>query len=116
MIEGLVLCTVLGERLAISAREVDGFSEATEGLPYAGAAFTPGAIAPVNARALRCAGAALVVDAVQVHSHPEAALDVPAALATTRGPWSVVAFVECEGALWPVVSLRSLVQAPEVSS
>jgi hypothetical protein len=106
-IEGLVLCRVQGERLAVRAAEVDSLEAATAGSAYAAAGFGSAARPPDDARALRHGSLSLAVDSLEVFAQPVASLAVPDAL---RAAWggALDCFVECDGALWPVVSLRRL--------
>ena len=86
--------------------------------PYAGTGFSPGAIAPADARLLRHHALGLVVDSVEVHSERLSLLPVPTVLAAdSKRAWAgaLAGFVEAGGLLWPVVSLARLA-APEVAS
>lgn len=116
--EGLVLCHAQGHRLAVPAREVEGFELATPGTRYAGTGFEPSAQMPEDARALRCGDWVLAVDRVEVHGHTVPALVVPPSLQRAFHG-ALIAFAECEGHLWPVISMLRLNAggaAPEVSS
>lgn len=110
-----MLCHAQGDRLAIPAEEVDSFALATPDMPYAGSGFVPGSKAPEGARALRCGSTALSVDTLEIYAQPVARLAVPEALTHAWGG-ALLCFVECAGALWPVVSLQRLTAQPEVSS
>lgn len=103
-IEGLVLCRVGDDRLAVPAREVTAFEAAEPNARYAGARFSPGAQPPAEARLLCNAQARLAVDSVQVHAERYAVLSVPPVLAGACGG-ALTGFVEAGGLLWPVVSL-----------
>lgn len=104
VIEGLVLCRVGGDRLAVCASEVAAFEAATSSAFYAGTRFTPDARAPEEARLLRHELVALVVDSVEVHAERYPLLAVPPALSSSCGG-ALTGFVEAGGLLWPVVSL-----------
>ena len=112
VIEGLVLCRVGTDRLAVPAHEVTAFEVAVPGAPYAGTGFSPGALAPADARLLRHHDASLVVDAVEVHAERLPLLAVPMLLGgqALKGAWSgaLFGFVETGGLLWPVLSLERL--------
>lgn len=114
-IEGLVLCRVGEDRLAVRAREVSAFDVPHEGALYAGEGFTPGARAPAEARLLRHHDTALVVDTVEVYPERLPLLAVPAVLSRAWGG-ALAGFVEAGGLLWPVLSLERFAQAPEVVS
>ena len=114
-IEGLVLCRVGTDRLAVRAAEVSAFDVPHEGARYAGEGFTPGARAPAEAKLLRHHDTSLVVDAVEVHSERLPLLAVPAVLTRAWGG-ALAGFVEAGGLLWPVLSLERFAQAPEVVS
>lgn len=112
-IEGLVLCRVGADRLAVRAHEVTAFEVPGPHARYAGAGFTPGAVAPADARLLRHHDTGLVVDSVEVHSERLQLLEVPVVL---RAAWggALSGFVEAGGLLWPVLCLERL--APEVAT
>lgn len=105
VIEGLVLCRVGADRLAVRAHEVTAFDVADPHARYAGAGFDPAALAPLDARLLRHHHTALAVDSVEVHSERLKLLSVPPVL---RAAWggALFGFVEAGGLLWPVVSLE----------
>lgn len=107
LIEGLVLCRVGTDRLAVRASDVTGFEFPTPGARYAGTGFTPGAVAPLEGKQLRHHGAALVVDSVEVHSDRLPLLAVPTVLTAAWGG-ALAGFVEAGGLLWPVLSLERL--------
>ena len=114
-IEGLVLCRVGEDRLAVRAREISSFDVPHEGAPYAGEGFSPGARAPADAKLLRHHDTALVVDAVEVHSERLPLLAVPAVLSRAWGG-ALAGFVEAGGLLWPVLSLERFAASPRVAS
>jgi len=116
-IEGLVLCRVGEDRLAVRAREISSFDVPQPGAPYAGEGFSPGARAPADAKLLRHHDTSLVVDTVEVHAERLRLLAVPAVLARAWGG-ALAGFVETGGLLWPVLSLERfhLARSPEVSS
>lgn len=105
VIEGLVLCRVGADRLAVRAREVTAFEVAPPGAPYAGTGFMAGSVAPVDARLLRHHHAVLAVDSVEVHPERLRLLPVPAVLCAAWGG-ALAGFVEASGLLWPVLSLE----------
>lgn len=107
LIEGLVLCRVGADRLAVRASEVTAFELPTPGARYAGTGFTPGVLAPLESKQLRHHGAALVVDSVEVHSERLSLLPVPAVLTAVWGG-ALAGFVEAGGLLWPLLSLERL--------
>ncbi len=115
LVEGLVLCRVGADRLAVRAREVSGIELPHASAPYAGAGFTPGAVRPADAKLLRAAGGGLVVDSVEVHAERLPLLPVPGVLARAWGG-ALTGFVEAGGALWPIVSLEVLARVPEAVS
>lgn len=115
VIEGLVLCRVGEDRLAVRAREISSFDVPHEGARYAGEGFSPQARAPAEARLLRHHDTALVVDTVEVHSERLTLLAVPAVLVRAWGG-ALCGFVEAGGLLWPVISLERFAQGPEVVS
>ncbi len=104
-IEGLVLCRVGDDRLAIRAQEISAFELPQPGAPYAGEGFSAGARPPADAKLLRHHDTALVVDAVEVHAERLPLLAVPAVLARAWGG-ALFGFVETGGLLWPVLSLE----------
>lgn len=106
VIEGLVLCRVGADRLAVRAHEVTAFELPGPHARYAGAGFTPGAIAPADGKLLRHHDTGLVVDSVEVHSERLELLAVPLVLQARGGALS--GFVEAGGLLWPVLSLARL--------
>lgn len=114
-IEGLVLCRVGADRLAVRAQEISSFEVPHPGAWYAGEGFSPGAQAPAEARSLRHHGTALVVDTVEVHAERLPLLAVPAVLARAWGG-ALAGFVETGGLLWPVLSLERFAQRPEGAS
>lgn len=103
VIEGLVLCRVGADRLAVRAHDVTAFEIPGPHARYAGTGFSPGAVAPADARLLRHHDTGLVVDSVEVHSERLPLLAVPAVLRGRGGALS--GFVEAGGLLWPVLSL-----------
>lgn len=115
VIEGLVLCRVGADRLAVRAREITAFEVPQPDAPYAGEGFTPGAIAPPDARLLRHHGTSMVVDSVEVHSERLPLLAVPVVL---RAAWggALSGFVEAGGLLWPVLSFERPAGSPEAVS
>ena len=111
VIEGLVLCRVGADRLAIRAHEITAFELAHGGSRYAGEGFSAGAIAPADAKLLRHHDMGLVVDSVEVHSERLQLLAVPTVLRVdARKAWgaALAGFVEAGGLLWPVLSLARL--------
>lgn len=115
VIEGLVLCRVGADRLAVRAHEVTAFEVPHERALYAGEGFTPGALAPADGKLLRHHHTGLVVDSVEVHSERLPLLAVPAVLGSAWGG-ALAGFVEAGGLLWPVLSLERFSQIPEVVS
>ena len=107
VVEGLVLCRVGADRLAVRASEVTAFELPTPGARYAGTGFAPGALAPLEGKQLRHHGAALVVDSVEVHSERLPLLPVPTLLTAAWGG-ALAGFVETGGLLWPLLSLERL--------
>ncbi len=107
LIEGVVLCRVGDDRLAVRAREVTAFEIADGTGLYAGVGFDPRAVTPHDARLLRTAGGGLVVDSVEVHAEQVRWLPVPGVLARAWGG-ALSGFIEAGGALWPLVSLERL--------
>lgn len=107
LIEGLVLCRVGDDRLAVRASEVTAFEPPAPGVPYAGAAFSAAAPPPAQPRVLRAGPALLAVDSVEVFADRVPLLGVPPVLRTTWGG-AVTGFVEAQGQLWPLVSLPRL--------
>lgn len=114
-IEGLVLCRVGEDRLAVRAREISSFDVPHEGALYAGEGFSRGARAPAEARLLRHHDTALVVDTVEVHSERLPLLAVPAVLARAWGG-ALSGFVETGGLLWPVLSLERFAASAEAAA
>ena len=111
VIEGLVLCRVGADRLAIRAHEITAFEIARGEGHYAGAGFSAGALAPADAKLLRHHDTGLVVDSVEVHSERLQLLAVPTVLRVdARKAWgaALAGFVEAGGLLWPVLSLARL--------
>jgi hypothetical protein len=118
VIEGLVLCRVGVDRLAIRAHEITAFDIAPAGARYAGAGFSAGATAPADAKLLRHHDAGLVVDSVEVHPERLKLLAVPTVLrADSKKAWggALAGFVEAGGLLWPVLSLARLAAIAEVA-
>ena len=115
VVEGLVLCRVGVDRLAVRAREVTAFEVPRGNAPYAGADFTPGATAPADGKLLRHHDSSLVVDSVEVHSERLPLLAVPAVLRDSTWGRALCGFVEAGGLLWPVLSLERP-PAPEATS
>jgi hypothetical protein len=118
VIEGLVLCRVGEDRLAVRANEVTAFEIPHEGAPYAGVGFVPGAVAPAEGKLLRHHDSALVVDSVEVHAERLKLLAVPAMLRASARVGAAQAwggalsgFVEVGGLLWPVLSLQRFTEA-----
>lgn len=105
-VEGVVLCTAAGHRFAVLAREVTTVEPPDDAAPWAGRGFEPGAPRPEGGRLLRHDGLGLLVDGLEVHGEALPVLPVPPLLSSAglRG------FVEAAGHLWPVVSLRALVE------
>lgn len=107
VIEGVVLCRVGGDRLAVRALEVRAFEPADGTARYAGTGFDPRAVPPLDARLLRSDGQSLAVDSVEVFAEPLRLLPVPRVLARAWGG-SLTGFIEASGALWPLISLHRL--------
>jgi hypothetical protein len=115
VIEGLVLCRVGVDRLAVSAHEVTAFELAPEGAPYAGRAFRQAAPAAADEpglirKLLRHHDASLAVDSVEVQSERLPLLAVPEVLKAAWGG-ALTGFVETQGQLWPVVSLERMTRS-----
>ena len=118
VIEGLVLCRVGIDRLAVRAHEVTAFDVPHPGAPYAGAGFVPGAVAPAEGKLLRHHDTVLVVDSVEVHAERLKLLAVPEMLRASARvgaghAWggALSGFVEAGGLLWPVLSLARFTDA-----
>lgn len=107
VIEGLVLCRVGADRLAVRAQEVTAFEAAAEGALYAGVGFQADARPPPDAKLIRHRTSAVVVDAVEVHAERLKLLAVPEVLRRAWGG-ALAGFVETGGVLWPVLSLERL--------
>lgn len=105
-VEGVVLCTAAGHRLAVLARDVTGVEAPDADAPWAGRGFEGGTPRPEGGRLLRHQALGLVVDSVEVHTEALPLLAVPPLFATALP--GVVGFVEAGGHLWPVVSLPVL--------
>lgn len=120
VIEGLVLCRVGPDRLAVRAQEITAFDVPHPQAPYAGAGFTPGALAPAEGKLLRHHAAEFVVDSVEVHADALTLLSVPAVLSAPRPgqAWggALLGFVEAGGLLWPVFSFPHFASTPEEAS
>ncbi len=116
VIEGLVLCRVGVDRLAVRALEVTSFDLPHPNALYAGVGFSAGALAPVDGKLLRHHDTSLVVDSVEVHAERLTVLAVPPVLRLAWGG-ALSGFVETGGLLWPVLSLeRFAAQSPGASS
>jgi hypothetical protein len=115
VIEGLVLCRVGDDRLAVRALEVNAFEPFDFAADYAGARFSSGATAPGDGKVLRHRDVRLAVDSVEVHAERVALLPVPPVLARVWGG-ALTGFVEAAGQLWPVVSLERFATPPEAVS
>lgn len=116
VIEGLVLCRVGADRLAVRAREVTAFDVPGGGAPYAGADFTPSAQAPADGKLLRHHDTAMVVDSVEVHSERLPLLAVPTVLRDAAWGGTLCGFVEAGGLLWPVLSFERRAATRELTS
>lgn len=116
VIEGLVLCRVGPDRLALRARDVTAFEVPQGSAPYAGTDFTPGAQAPSDARLLRYHDTSMVVDSVEVHSERLTLLAVPTVLRQAAWGGALCGFVEAGGLLWPVLSFERRSAPGEVAS
>lgn len=116
VIEGLVLCRVGADRLAVRACEVTAFEVPHGSAPYAGADFTPGAMAPADGKLLRHHHTSMVVDSVEVHSERLPLLAVPTVLRQAVWGGALSGFVQAGGLLWPVLSLERRAGTPEVAS
>jgi hypothetical protein len=110
-VEGLVLCRVGADRLAVRAHEITAFEVSDPTAPYAGAGFEPGSLAPADGKLLRHHQTALVVDSVEVHSERLPLLSVPPVLREAWGG-ALSGFVETGGLLWPVLSLERFARNP----
>ncbi|MDX2011364.1 MAG: hypothetical protein SFW67_14280 [Myxococcaceae bacterium] len=105
-VDGVVLCRVGGARLAVPCDEIDAIAEADGELVDPSVAFGE-VLAPVG-RALQAAGQLLRVDSVDVVASPGlAVLPTPLALGGLIGG-ALLGFVELSGQLWPLVSVRGL--------
>ena len=118
VIEGLVLCRVGTDRLAVRAFEVTAFEVPHPGAPYAGVGFVPGAVAPAESKLLRHHDTSLVVDSVEVNAERLELLAVPQMLRASarvgaKHAWvgALAGFVEAGGLLWPVLSLARFTAA-----
>lgn len=107
-VEGVVLCRVGANRLAVLAGEVAAVELPGDAAPYAGRLFDAAARTPADARLLRHETSALVVDALEIHAERVALFPVPGVLARGVGG-ALRGFVQVADALWPVVSLPALV-------
>lgn len=106
-VEGVVLCRVGADRLAVLAGDVVGVELPQGPAPYAGRLFDDGARTPDDARLLRHETAALVVDALEIHAERLRLIPVPVVLTQVVGG-ALRGFVQVADALWPVVSLPAL--------
>lgn len=107
VVEGVVLCRVGGDRLAVLAGDVVGVELPDGASPYAGRLFERVASIPADARLLRHEVAGLVVDALEVHAERLALMRVPEVMKWVVGG-ALMGFVQAAGSLWPVVSLPAL--------
>ncbi len=105
-IEGVVLCRVGDDRLAVRAQDIVSFEMAAPDALYAGARFRGGSTMPPEPRALRVEAGVLLVDSVEVLPESVPMLRVPPAL--ERG--ALIGFIEASGLLWPVVSIERLLR------
>lgn len=96
VVEGLVLCTWDGARLAVRAQEVVHIE-------------APPEAAAEGAKSLRARTGALLVVGIEIWSTPALLLPVPS-LVNAMFRDALVGFVELGGALWPVMSLERLAQ------
>lgn len=102
LIDGVVLCRIGGDRLALDCDEIDAIAEPDGHTWDVGVAF--GVDGAGHGRALQCRGQLLKVDSIDVLATPGlAVLPVPAAL---RGvaDGALTGFIEVLGVLWPLVS------------
>ncbi|MCU0695284.1 MAG: hypothetical protein MUC96_02010 [Myxococcaceae bacterium] len=107
-VDGVVLCRVGGARFAAPCDEVDAIADAEGELVDPSVAFGE-VLAPVG-RALQAAGQLLRVDSVDVVASPGlSVLPTPLALAGLVGG-ALLGFVELSGQLWPLVSVRGLLE------
>ena len=109
-VDGLVLCRVGGERVAVPAGDVVSIDEARPTLVYAGLSFGQGRRAPEGARALVHETGAVVVDSVEVAADRYPLLPAPALTRALCGG-ALAGFVEAADALWPVLSLPRFTEA-----
>ncbi|MEW5740321.1 MAG: hypothetical protein AB1938_15440 [Myxococcota bacterium] len=107
VVEGVVLCRVGGDRLAVLPSDVVGVELPDAKCPYAGSLFDGTTPSPADARLLRHELSGLVVDALEVHAEPLSLMRVPPALRWVVGG-ALMGFVQVGGSLWPVVSLPAL--------
>lgn len=107
-VEGVVLCRVGANRLAVLAGDVAAVELPGGTAPYAGLLFDEAASTPDDARLLRHETSALVVDALEIHAERVPLFPVPIVLARLLGG-ALRGFVQIADALWPVVSLPALV-------
>lgn len=105
-IEGVVLCRVGDDRLAVRAQEIVSFEMASPDALYAGARFHQGSTVPAEPRALRVEAGVLLVDSVEVLPEALPMMRVPPSL--ERG--ALIGFIEAMGLLWPVVSVERLLR------
>lgn len=104
-LEGIVLCWVGAERLAIEARGIARIVEADASAPWGGAAFDPAPPRPAQARGLEVGDARVAVERIDVVTDPCPVFAVPPACGARAG---LVGFVEARGELWPLVELEGL--------
>lgn len=108
-VDGVVLCRVGPDRLAVACDDVDGIVEA-EGPSLDVAAAFSGTAVGGEGRALLCAGQLLRVDSTDVVATPGLqVLPVPGAVGGAAGG-ALFGFVELGGALWPLVSAFELLR------
>jgi len=110
VVQGLVLCRVGDERVAVPAAQVQSIGDARPTLPYAGLGFGGGRSAPEGARALMHATGAVVVDAIEVASDPFPLLPVPPMVRPLFGG-ALEGFVQAGDTLWPVLTLARFTDA-----
>lgn len=106
LIDGIALCRVGEARLAFPCAEIDAIAAAGPGAIAAALAF--GQAGSADGKALAHGQRLLQVDSVDVQATAAlAVLPVPAVVAQAAGG-ALAGFVLVAGVLWPVVSVRGL--------
>lgn len=102
-LEGVVLCRVRDERLAVPAEDVVAFEAPGADVAWAGRAFGDTDV-PEGGKILRSRAAAVRVDSVEVHGEALSFFEVPPLLRAG----GLAGFVLVAGELWPVLSVERL--------